>query len=604
MYQLNCDGFPLLDCRDNDLIVVEPKLRLGVNTVSGGSFTIYNNHPHYNKLKLLKSVFEVSDEYGVIFRGRATSDTVDIYNGMTVDLEGSMAYFNDSVVRPFNFPEDLKEDAGYIKAASSGNVVEFFLSRLIENHNSQVQPFQRLHLGNVTVRASDNYFERSDKEYSTTWETLKNSLFDSDLGGYLCIRYEEAGTYIDYLTEFTETNSQEIAFGENILDIANELSATETYTAIIPLGSVIEYEVQTGITEGEFVDFINTKKISENITIKSIADGNVTDDLVKTGDALYSRSGVEKYGWICATTTWNDVEDAETLMNKAVEWMSNRSALNRSIEVTAVDLHFTDAQIRSLRMYQNVIVRSEQHGLSENFQISSLEINLLNPQKTIIEVGKSTFMALTDKTTQKYERIMSDVESVQDAVASIKAEAGQVKISAIDTKGRLDTTIDAQSWEAVRRDSEGKTTSGFWFDFENGQFVFDGTGEFRNNDGTNYVTIEGNELIMYSLKKKTGEYLDKIRLGFVTGSHPSDSTSTIDYPYMLLGNSGGVVGMIKEFLNGLWIGNSVPKDASGNFEGMEGASGIFVNTRTATTYVVNGTEMKNVYTGEAIAKFG
>lgn len=609
MYQLNCDGFPLLDCRDNDLIVVDPKLRLGVNTVSEGSFTIYNNHPHYNKMRLLKSVFEVSDEYGVIFRGRATCDTVDINNGMSVDLEGAMAYFNDSVVRPFKFPEDFEADSDYSYAASSGNVVKFFLGWLIDNHNSQVQPFQRLHLGTVTVRATDNHFERSDKEYSSTWETLKTSLFDSDLGGYLCIRYEEDGSYIDYLEEFIGTNSQGIVFGENLLDIANELSATETYTAIIPLGSVIEYEVQTGVTEGEFVDFINTKKISENITIKSIADGNVTEDLVKSGDALYSVSGVQQYGWICAPTnetTWNDVEDTETLLNRAVEWMTNRSPLNQSIEVTAVDLHFTDAQIRSLRMYQNVSVYSDPHGLSESFQISSLEIDLLNPQKTKIEVGKSTYLALTDKTTLKYERIKSDVESVQDVVATIKAESGQVKISAIDTKGRLDTTIDARTWEAIRRNLKGETTSGFWFDFENGQFVFDGTGEFRNHDGSNYVTIEGSELVMYSKDKKTGKYVDKIHLGFISGDDPNNSGVPIDYPYMLLGNAGsGNVGLIKKFYNGFWIGNSVPKDESGNFSAMKGASGFFIKTEEddSDVYVVAGTVMKSVYTGAAIAKF-
>jgi hypothetical protein len=604
---MTCDGLPLLDWRDNDLTLVDPKIRLGANRVGEGTFTIYNNHPHYNKLQLLKSVIEVSDEYGVIFRGRATSDTVDIHNGMTVDIEGALSYFNDSVVRPFKFPEDVKNNAGYIRAAASGNVVEFFLGWLIDKHNSQVMPFQQLQLGRVTVRASNNYFERVDKEHTSTWEALKTSLFDSDLGGYLCIRYEPNGNYVDYLSGFEDTNEQKIVFGENILDIASESSATEIYTAIIPLGSVVEYEVQTGVTEGEFVDFINTKKIEENVTIKSIPDRDVSADLVKSGDTLYSKSGVEKYGWIYAPTnetTWHDVEDAGTLMNKAVEWMTNRGALNHSIEVTAVDLHFTDAQIRSLRMYQNVIVYSKPHGLDETFQISSLEVDLLNPQKTVIEVGKSTFAALTDKTAQKYDQIMSDVDSVRGAVASIKAEAGKVKISAIDTKGALETTIDAQTWEAIRRDLNGETTSGFWFDFENGQFVFDGTGEFRNHDGTNYVTIEGDEMVMYSLDKNTGKYIDKIHFGFISGDNPANSGGTLDYPYMLLGNSGGNVGMIKEFYNGLFIGNSVPKNASGNFNGMAGASGIFVNTRTSTTYVVNGTDLQSVYTGEAVAKFG
>ena len=120
MYRLTCDGLPLLDCRDNDLVLVNPKVNLEVNTVGEGSFTIYNNHPHYGSLKKLKSVFEVSDDHGVIFRGRATGDTVGFDHGMNVDLEGVMAYFNDTVVRPIDFPSAFLKDENYITAEANG----------------------------------------------------------------------------------------------------------------------------------------------------------------------------------------------------------------------------------------------------------------------------------------------------------------------------------------------------------------------------------------------------------------------------------------------------------------------------------------------------
>lgn len=437
MYQVTCDGYPLLDCRDHDLILVNPKLRLAVNSVSEGSFTIHKNHPHYDKLLLMKSVVEVSDEYGVIFRGRATADTVDIHNGMTVDLEGVLAYFNDSIVRPFTFPDDFKDDADYKAAAASGNVVEFFLRWLIDNHNSQVKPFQRLHLGRVTVSASDNYLKRFDKEHTSTWETMKTSLFDSELGGYLCVRYEPDGNYVDFLSGFDTTNDQEVVFGENILDIINETNATETYTAIIPLGAVIEYKVQTGVTQGEFVDFINTKVIEENVNIKGLPDGNLTDDLVKSGDTIYSRIGVEQYGWIYAPankTTWNYVEDAETLLNKAVEWLTNSSVMSHSIEVNAVDLHFTDAQVRSLRMYQNVIVYSEPHNLSKSFQIAMLEIDLLNPQKTNIYVG--------DVTSSLVDRNVTQQEDLKKNHAALKGADERIRLQVQDELSELTSSVD------------------------------------------------------------------------------------------------------------------------------------------------------------------
>ena len=83
-YHIKCDDYPIFDPRDDDLIVESPKVNLEVNTVGEGSFTIYENHPYYGKLKKLKSVFEVSDEIGVIFRGRMTNNSFDFYNSFCI----------------------------------------------------------------------------------------------------------------------------------------------------------------------------------------------------------------------------------------------------------------------------------------------------------------------------------------------------------------------------------------------------------------------------------------------------------------------------------------------------------------------------------------
>ena len=133
MYRISCDEYPLLDLRDDELMVFAPKVGLEVNTVGSGSFTIYKNHPYYNKLKKRTSIFEVRDEIGAIFRGIMTDNSLDFNNGKAVDLEGLMAFFNDSIIGAFNFPEDFLEDEGYTAAAEGGNVVEYFLSWIWNN---------------------------------------------------------------------------------------------------------------------------------------------------------------------------------------------------------------------------------------------------------------------------------------------------------------------------------------------------------------------------------------------------------------------------------------------------------------------------------------
>jgi hypothetical protein len=378
MYRITCDGLIILDTRLEEYAVFDPIVNVGTNTVGECTFKVYSSHPHFYDMNLLKSVFEVSDENSVIFRGRMTNNTRDFYNGKAVDLEGAMAFLNDSMVRPFVFPDEFNTE-------SSNNVVEFFLNWLIYNHNSQVEKFQRFRLGNVTVTDPNNYLSRSSENIASTWQILKEKLFDSSLGGYLCIRYEEDGNYIDYLADFEDVNTQEIRFGKNLFDMKHELDASTTYSAIIPIGADIEVE-----SEGE----TTTKKL----TLESIADGklNNADDTYKVTlnnglHAIYSESAVENYGWVCCPveeSTWDDVTEVENLLNKGRDYLLGAAGFcSDNIEVTAADLHFTDEEISSFRIYKKVNVISEPHNIEATYNLTRLSIDLVNPQNTKIVVG-------------------------------------------------------------------------------------------------------------------------------------------------------------------------------------------------------------------------
>jgi hypothetical protein len=484
MYYVTCDGFPLLDWRDDDLILTSPRVKLEVNTVGEGSFTIYNNHPHYDKLKKLKSVFEIKDENSVIFRGRATGDSIDFDHGMAVDLEGAMAFFNDSVVRPFHLPDDFSENADYIAAAESGNVIEFFLGWLIDNHNSQVEDFQKMKLGNVTVRDPNNYITRSNSDYASTWATLKDKLFDSSLAGYLCVRYETDGTYIDYLEDFTEVNKQEIAFGENILDLKTATEASGTYSAIIPIGAL-------------------------GLTIEGVADGDITEDLVKSGDTIYSKSAVAEYGWIYAPTsetTWDDVTEESNLVKKGGEWLLNGGMLlSHGIEVTGVDLHFSDAQIESLRIYKNVNVRSAPHNLTEQFSLTKLEIELLEPQNTKIAIGK-TIVPLSERTIKqeeevrkKYSKLSKNDEEIKMEVQDFGSKLGQtLRIGAdgvtITNAAGETLTIDGGQIDATKIKAQDLDAT----KINAGDLVLTGTlswADFSDETKASSLTLDANGLV-------------------------------------------------------------------------------------------------------------
>ena len=437
MYKVKCDGYPLLDLRDERFVLVNPKVKVETNTIGEGSFTIHKNHPYYGKLQKLKSDFEVADEIGVIFRGRMTENTRDFANGKMVDLEGAMGFFNDSIVPSFNFPEDFLENTDYIAESTSGNVVRFFMKWLIDNHNGQVQDFQKFKLGNVTVSDPNNYITRSSSEIQNTWEILKSKLFDSDIGGNLCIRYEADGNYIDYLSEFPLTNAQDIEFGVNLLDLKHGEDAKETYSAIIPVGAEIDVETETeavdeGIDDTESTTS-NTKRVK--LTLESVPDGAITGDIYKITlnnglHALYSRTAIEKYGWIVAPvseTTWEDVTQVNNLLSKGSEWLSTQGIMWKdTVEITAVDLHLTDEAIRSFRIYRRINVKSKPHEIENSFNLTKLDIDLLNPQNTKITVGESR-LTLTDKNNKEHSENIEKIEEVKKDVEENRTETTEVK---------------------------------------------------------------------------------------------------------------------------------------------------------------------------------
>lgn len=432
MYQIKCDDYILYDPRDESLIVSNAKCKLAVNTVGEASFLIYAKHPFYDKLQKMRSGFEILQDGKAIFRGRMTDDSIDFDNSKLVDLEGAMAFFNDSIVRPFIFPDDFTGNAAYTEAAASGNVIEFALNWLIDNHNSQVQDFQRFKLGNVTVTAPNNRFSMLSEDYTNTWEVLSGKLFGSSLSGYLCIRYEADGNYIDYLSDFELTNTQRIEYGENLLDIKTESDASTTYSAVIPLGAKMN-------------EIDKESEDSSRLTISGEPDGDVTADIVKVGDTLYSKDAVEKYGFIYAPTketTFADVTNADDLIESGVDFLTNTATkLKNKITITALDLHFSDDEIQSFRIYRYTRVISKPHNHEDSYKLTQLDIDILNPQNTKITLGEET-RSLTDINASSNQSIADKVESIKIQTTGQGTDISEIQHTVIEQSTAIVSTCE------------------------------------------------------------------------------------------------------------------------------------------------------------------
>lgn len=364
MYQLKYKNYILYDPRlaDEKLIVRDPSVKLAVSKAGEMSFTVDAEHPYLSNLRRMSGLVELLDGTFPIYRGRITSDVKDFYGAHKIETEGIMAVLNDSIIKPFSFPEDFKDDDDYKAAAASGNVVEFFFRWILSQHNAQVTAEQQIKPGVVTVSDPNNYIARSSEEYATAMTTISDKLFKSSLGGNLLIRYEDDGNYLDYYSALPLTNTQTVKFAENLLDLSSETDGTNIYTVILPEGK-------------------------DGLTIEALSDGDLTDDLVKSGKTIYSKSGVATYGRITRHIKWDDVTVVANLQTKAKAALTdNGLSMPETITCKAVDLGWQEG-IQHFRVGRMTALVSTPHGYSASYPLMELAPDILDPGNTQITLG-------------------------------------------------------------------------------------------------------------------------------------------------------------------------------------------------------------------------
>nr|DAN82286.1 MAG TPA: endopeptidase tail [Caudoviricetes sp.] len=396
MYQLKYQNYILYDPRlaDEKLIVRDPSVKLAVSKAGEMSFTVDADHPYLSNLRRMSGLVELLDGTFPIYRGRITSDIKDFYGAHKIATEGIMAALNDSIIPPFNFPEDFENDTAYKAAAASGNVVDFFFRWILGQHNSQVSAEQQIRPGVCTVTDPNNYITRSSKEYATAMSTISDKLIKSALGGYLLIRYEDDENYLDYYAALPLTNTQSVEFAENLLDLSSETDGTNIYTAILPEGK-------------------------DGLTIEALPDGDLTDDLVKSGLTIYSKSGVATYGRIIRHVKWDDVTIAANLQTKAKAALAdNGLSMPETITCTAVDLGWQDG-IQHFRVGRMTALFSTPHGYSASYPLMELAPDILDPGNTQITLGatQQTYTgAQIDAKRETDKRIESTRQEISERV--------------------------------------------------------------------------------------------------------------------------------------------------------------------------------------------
>lgn len=406
MYKVYCDNYLIYDTRLTELTIINPSLNLELNKTGSFTFTIYPSHPYYDKLQKLKSIIKVYQDDYIVFRGRILNDVQGWHNEKKVTCEGELAFLVDSIQRPYDF----------LSGDKSTTISELF-SYFITNHNSQVDADHQFIVGNITVTDPNDYIVRADSNYTNTWDSINNKLIDS-FGGYLWVRHEEDGNYIDYLADFNTLSSQTIEFGKNLIDLDKTVKGEDIATAIIPLG-------------------VKSEDTEERLTIKS-----VNDDV----DYVYNQEAVNKYGWIFKTVVWDDVTVASNLLTKGNKYLADSINLAVSIELSAVDLSAIETNAGSFKLGSYLKVKTKPHDIVDKlFLINKLSLNLTSPKSNKITLGTSysTFTEkassstkgvgdmITQEVVNATSQIGSAIEEVRQQTSSMITQSSQEILSQV-----------------------------------------------------------------------------------------------------------------------------------------------------------------------------
>lgn len=366
MYQIKSGDTWLHHPYSEDAVAIEAKLSEELNT--HGSLDMVLKNPV--NIGLLSPV-EVYDDDGMIWRGRILTMERGFDSRRTIHCEGALAYLCDTIVQPFSFrgrPNDY---------TSGGQTVKGLFHHFIDQHNANLAANdpRRFTVGEVTVEDPNNYIYRSSETAMTTWEAINTRLIDT-LGGYVYLSGENLNV-INYVRDFDAMSHQILHFRENIVDLMQTDGADNVVTVLYAYGAQNDEEHTEPEPGGEGT----TGFYSWN--------GN----RVHLSAPVEYPAGIDKWGRIVGTMTWDDITVVENLSTAAWHWLiENYTEHVESMEITAADLSLNDPTIEKLNVGAYCSVICEPINLSLLMLCKRKETNLIDVSDTRVFVGKAPLM--------------------------------------------------------------------------------------------------------------------------------------------------------------------------------------------------------------------
>lgn len=403
MYEVFLDGKTLFYTGDEINVIYNAVLKQALNNSGEFEFEVPQINPLYNDFYTRRSEIEIYENDVLVFKGEVREVEETINFTKSVYCVGELSYLFDSVQGLMVY-----EDRTPLQ----------MLTALINAHNAQVEERKRFTLGVCTV-IDEVDVRKYITNYENTLDYMRTNICEIH-DAYLRIRHKDGVRYLDLvkLSDYGKESNQHIEFGINMLDFSSNVSATEIVTAVIPLGAVVD--------NGRYED------IDERLTIKSINSGR---------DFVYNQTAVDNFGWCKKVAEFNDVDDAETLLQLGRLYLESTQYEKLALNVNAVDLSMLDASIDNFNVGDYVYAVAPAFGMRTHFPVTQKTTYLLDPSKNSITLNQlKPVMSYTDQISSFNSEIVKTIPSKSNILAAAKNNASELIKNA--SEGNVYTVYD------------------------------------------------------------------------------------------------------------------------------------------------------------------
>lgn len=390
--------------------ILSGSIKQAQNAINEFTFVIPMQNNLYQKLTPFQSIVQVVNLYDeeVEFEGRVLS----VSNKMT-----STGFVQEVVCEDFlSFLHDSTQHYQKLKNAGA----EAYLREILNQHNAQVEDYKRIHLGTVTVKSL------TDKPwrylgYESTWDTIRDRIV-SNIGGYLTLRRENSGFYLDWTSSVGKNQESPIQLGRNIKSASREISFDGIATQIMPIGAD-EKNSQNRSSD-------NKEEQGPDVTRKQIDISSVNGGRIWLEDAEL----VAKFGVIRKPVIWTEIDNPQVLKNRGLQYLRNQRIALAKWTVSAVERYLIDSRYAKFKIGNtHPILNAPLSGI-ERLQIIEKKIDILNPQSVDLVIGSksqslSAYQLQSQEAVESIERVKAnqDIESKREKLLALTSELDRLR---------------------------------------------------------------------------------------------------------------------------------------------------------------------------------